>query len=61
MCLSTLQYPISLIRWHCGGGVVMVCGPRGELQSFDIALNPLTFQTLSDTPSPLLQIGSYFV
>ncbi|XP_064395899.1 WD repeat-containing and planar cell polarity effector protein fritz homolog [Halichondria panicea] len=54
-------YPISLIRWHSGGGVVMVCGPRGELQSFDIALNPLTFQTLSDTPSPLLQIGSYFV
>ncbi len=19
-----------LIRWHSGGGVVMVCGPRGE-------------------------------
>lgn len=56
-----MQSPVSLIRWHPGGVVVMVCGPRGELQCFDEALNPLTFQTLSQPPSPLLQIGALFV
>ena len=51
------------ISWHPAGGVVFICGSRGEVQCVDVVLNPLQFYVVSEElePSPLLQMGSYYM
>jgi len=58
------QTPISIIQWHPSGAVAFVCSASGgNIQCYDIGLNCLTFQLLSEEPekSILLMIGSHFV
>lgn len=55
--------PISLIRWHPAGSFAFVCSRRGDVQCFDLGLNPLLFQLVSEdpAPTPILQLGVHLM
>ena len=61
--LFSLQSTIVLIRWHPAGSLAFVCGSGGEIQCFDLSLNYIRFQSLSEDPSPtlILPIASYLM
>ncbi|KXJ12588.1 WD repeat-containing and planar cell polarity effector protein fritz-like [Exaiptasia diaphana] len=50
------------IQWHPADVVVLVCGEKGEIQVFDMALAPLFIQLLAANPQPqrVLQLNKYF-
>ncbi|XP_070578146.1 WD repeat-containing and planar cell polarity effector protein fritz homolog isoform X2 [Ptychodera flava] len=52
----------SLVAWHPGGCVVFVASNRGEVQCFDMALNPLQMMLIGEDPRPFptLQFATYF-
>lgn len=55
--------PISMIRWHPAGAFAFVLSSTGELQAYDLALNPLLFLLASEEPSPtpILQLDSHIL
>ncbi|XP_038044090.1 WD repeat-containing and planar cell polarity effector protein fritz homolog [Patiria miniata] len=52
----------SLITWHPAGSLVLVSGNKGEIQCFDMALNPLNLLTVGETSRslPTLQLTKCF-
>lgn len=53
-----------MIQWHPTGTIAFVCSSGGaSIQCYDLGLNCLSFQVLSEEPerSILLMIGSHFV
>ncbi|XP_022090960.1 WD repeat-containing and planar cell polarity effector protein fritz homolog [Acanthaster planci] len=52
----------SLITWHPGSCLVFVSGIKGEIQCFDMALNPLNILTVGETSRswPTLQLSKCF-
>ncbi len=52
-----------MIKWHPAGTLAFVCSLTGDLRCYDLGLNSLLFQTLSEEPSPtsLLNMARYFV
>ena len=61
---SYLQTTITSIQWHPAGSLAVVCGSKGELQFFDLALTPLSIQVADEDPQPpttLLVLNSYFM
>ena len=52
-----------MIKWHPAGTVAFVCSLTGDIRCYDIGLNPVLFQTLSEDPAPctLLNMARYFV
>ena len=61
--LMSLQKPISLIRWHPAGAFVCVLSSRGELQAYDLGLNPLLFLVNAEEPlpTPILRLDSHML
>ncbi|XP_077998341.1 WD repeat-containing and planar cell polarity effector protein fritz homolog [Glandiceps talaboti] len=52
----------SHIAWHPGGCAAFVASNRGEIQCFDMALNPIQFMLVGEDPRafPTIQLGTYF-
>lgn len=52
----------SLIQWHPGDAVVLVCSAEGDIQIFDMALAPVLLQLVAENPSPrhLLELKKLF-
>jgi len=63
LSLFSFKKPISMIRWHPAGSFAFVLSSRGELQAYDLALNPLLFLLASEEPSPtpILQLDSHIL
>ena len=61
--IFSLQSTIVLIRWHPAGSLAFVCGSGGEIQCYDLSLNSIMFQSLSEDPSPtlILPMASYLM
>ena len=61
-----LNHPIfkipTLASWHSNGIIFVVGNDKGQLQHFDIALNCIKSQTLSEeaTQTNILDLSSYF-
>lgn len=53
----------SIIQWHPGDAVVLVCSADGDIQVFDMALAPVLIQLVAENPSPrhLLELKMHFV
>ncbi|PFX14631.1 WD repeat-containing and planar cell polarity effector protein fritz-like [Stylophora pistillata] len=52
----------SIIQWHPGDAVVLVCSADGDIKVYDMALAPVLIQLLAESPSPLntLKLREYF-
>ncbi|KAL9962591.1 hypothetical protein ACROYT_G031702 [Oculina patagonica] len=52
----------SIIQWHPGDAVVLVCSADGDIQIFDMALAPVLVQLAAENPSPqhTLELRKYF-
>ncbi|ELU01109.1 hypothetical protein CAPTEDRAFT_167896 [Capitella teleta] len=52
----------STVKWHPSGTLVLTSSSRGNLQIFDLALNPLFVELVSENPRPsiTLNLSSYF-
>ena len=57
------QKPIFLIRWHPASSFAFVLSSRGELQAYDLGLNPLMFLVNAEEPSPtpILRLDSHIL
>lgn len=64
--IISLNYPIfkipTLASWHSDGIIFVVGNDKGQLQHFDIALNCIKSQTLSEeaVQANILDLSSYF-
>lgn len=52
----------SIIQWHPGDTVVLVCSADGDIQIFDMALAPVFIQLVAENPSSqhTLELRKYF-